>query len=164
MSDDAKTVSDTGTSYRDTGIFRHQTYDRTFPEILADLHKPIPPRLLDTKRQGGTDLTFIPWHQAVRLMDLYAPGWEGEITNVQMFSAPDKNGDRADLVAVTYRVTINCLDPTADMPMKICRESTGFELFTKQSFGDPFSNAESMAKRRAFAQFGLGLHLYRKEI
>ena len=145
-----------------TGPFSKIT-PRPLQAIMADLHKPVPRRLTESKVQGGTEITFIPWHQACRLMDLYAPGWSGTVKSIQVVTAPDKKGDRKDLVVITYRVSIPCTDDEGNLVI-IDRESTGWEDFTNQSWGDPFSNAESMAKRRAFAQFGLGQHLYRKEI
>lgn len=45
---------------------------------------------------------------------------------------------------------------------KISREASGTELLNCSSYGDPSSNAESMAFRRACAKFGLGLYLYNK--
>ena len=44
----------------------------------------------------------------------------------------------------------------------IYREATGTEELACSSYGDPSSNAESMAFRRAAARFGLGLYLYKK--
>jgi len=46
-----------------------------------------------------------------------------------------------------------------------CRaeEGEGLERLDLSSYGDPQSNAESMAFRRAAARFGLGLHLYEGE-
>lgn len=50
----------------------------------------------------------------------------------------------------------------------ISREATGTELLkqtdgeSELAYGDPSSNAESMAFRRAAAKFGLGLYLYSK--
>lgn len=143
--------------------FPYEPGERSLPEILSDLSKPVPTRLLESKRQGGAELTFIPWHQCIRLMDLYAPGWEGRVKEVALVTGLDKDGNRCDLVRVTYQVMI-VYKGKGGFTETVIRESTGFERFDKQSFGDPFSNAESMAKRRAFAQFGLGLHLYRGEV
>jgi hypothetical protein len=44
----------------------------------------------------------------------------------------------------------------------IYREATGQEEGDCGSYGDPSSNAESMALRRAAAKFGLALYLYDK--
>jgi hypothetical protein len=48
----------------------------------------------------------------------------------------------------------------------VYREATGTEEEPdddQQMYGDPSSNAESMALRRAAAKFGLGLYLYNKK-
>ncbi|MGC9506191.1 hypothetical protein [Baaleninema sp.] len=50
--------------------------------------------------------------------------------------------------------------PTADG--MVVRHATGTEELNCNSYGDPSSNAESMAFRRAAAKFGLGLYLYQK--
>jgi len=44
----------------------------------------------------------------------------------------------------------------------VYREATGTESLDCNSYGDPSSNAESMAFRRCCARFGLGLYLYQK--
>jgi hypothetical protein len=72
---------------------------------------------------------------------------------------------------VVYELTI----PTVDGP--VTRSATGTELLKEEVFdketkekvirelayGDPSSNAESQAFRRAAARFGLGLYLYEKD-
>jgi len=60
-------------------------------------------------------------------------------------------------VFLTVRVTITCDDGT------VYREATGNESEDLDSYGDPFSNAESMALRRALAKFGLALYLYDRD-
>ena len=57
---------------------------------------------------------------------------------------------------VTVRISIPCLEGT------VMREATGIEPLDVKGYGDPSSNAESMALRRAAAKFGLGLYLYEK--
>jgi mRNA interferase HigB len=42
----------------------------------------------------------------------------------------------------------------------VWREATGYEPLNVKGYGDPTSNAESMALRRAAAKFGLCLYLY----
>jgi hypothetical protein len=120
---------------------------RSIQDIVADLEKPIAPRHLSTRKHGGKDLTYIAWHNAERYLDLYAAGWCKEIKEVHNI---------AGKVAMTVRITIPCLDGT------VYREATGYEEEQTNSFGDPFSNAESMALRRAAANFGLGRYLYDK--
>ena len=126
----------------------HLAYGRPLTEILADLAKPVPQRFLAQRRQGGTLLTYIPWHHVNRLLDYFAPGWEGEVTKIMTTS------DRAFVV---YKLTLHAAEGS------FSREATGTELLKCSSYGDPSSNAESMAFRRAAARFGLGLGLYQKD-
>ena len=55
---------------------------------------------------------------------------------------------------MTVRITIHAREGA------FYRDETGLERLDVDSYGDPQSNAESMAFRRAAARFGLGLHLY----
>lgn len=123
-------------------------YARPLTEILADLARPVPKRFLAQRKQGGQNLTYIPWHNVNRLLDYYAPGWEGEVTKIVTTN---------DRVFVTYKLTIHTAEGA------FSREATGTELLNCSSYGDPTSNAESMAFRRAAARFGLGLGLYQKD-
>lgn len=127
---------------------QHLRYARPLTEILADLAKPLPQRFLATRRQGRTELIYIPWHHVNRLLDFFAPGWEGEVTKIVTTN---------ERVFVTYRLTIHAEEGA------FSREATGTELMNCSSYGDPTSNAESMAFRRAAARFGLGLGLYQKD-
>ncbi|WP_218080881.1 Rad52/Rad22 family DNA repair protein [Anthocerotibacter panamensis] len=129
---------------------------RLFAKIMADLAKPIPPRLIRTRQQDGATIPYIPWHTVNHLLDHYAPGWEGQITEV-CFSN--------DRIYVVYALTIHASD------CSVTRMATGTELLKgtdrqgkprEVAFGDPSSNAESQAFRRAAARFNLGLHLYEK--
>jgi len=136
----------------------HKEYRRPIQEILTDLAKPIPPRLLAQRKQGGVMLTYIPWYFVVRLLDYYTPGWQGQVISITPTS---------DRIFLVYRLTLQAAEG------KFTREATGTELLKEWSqkkqelrelaFGDPSSNAESMAFRRAAAKFGLGLSLYEKE-
>ena len=126
----------------------HLTFARPLAEILTDLAKPVPKRFLAQRKQGGQNLTYIPWHHVNRLLDYFAPGWEGEVTKIVCTS---------DRVFVTYCLTLHAAEGV------FSREATGTELLNCSSYGDPTSNAESMAFRRAAARFGLGLGLYQKD-
>lgn len=122
-------------------------------QIQEVLSRPLPAQLLSTRRQGGKEIPYLAWHTVVKILDKYAPGWSWEICRMGM------TGDRLFLVG---RLTV----PTSDG--HICREATGTELLKRNdddgeselAYGDPSSNAESMAFRRAAAKFGLGLYLY----
>lgn len=127
---------------------QHMPYARPLTEILTDLAKPVPQRFLAQRKQGGQQLTYIPWHNANKLLDYYAPGWEGQVSSITPTS---------DRVFVVYRLTIHAAEGA------FSREATGTELLNCSSYGDPTSNAESMAFRRAAARFGLGLGLYHKD-
>ncbi len=121
---------------------------RSINDIIADLSKPIPDRLLKTKTISGQKIRFLPWHTAVRFLDLYAPGWNFEIRHV--------TGIGGKLVLVS-RISIPCAEGV------VFREASGQEDEDVENFGDPSSNAESMSLRRAAAKFGLGLSLYDKK-
>lgn len=142
-------------------------------QIIAALSRPLPESMLDTKKKGGKQITFIPWYVANRILDKYAPGWNWSIQKVELSS---------DRIFVVGRLSI----PTAEG--LVYREASGTELLKDEkqiwlgekpnqqplkddlgriltelkelAYGDPSSNAESMAFRRAAARFGLGLYLY----
>ncbi|HEX8266934.1 MAG TPA: Rad52/Rad22 family DNA repair protein [Pyrinomonadaceae bacterium] len=118
---------------------------RSIRDIIKDLRKPISPRHLRTRKQGGKELTYISWHDAIKYLDHYAPGWCYEVRNVASI------GGR---LVITVRISIPCSEGM------VWREATGQEEEDTNSFGDPSSNAESMALRRACTKFGLGLYLY----
>jgi len=120
--------------------------ERTLAEIITDLSKPLPAQLLRTRRQGGRNITYSPWHTVNRLLDQWAPGWEGRVETVTI---TDKR------IFVVYSLTIHASDGL------FTRQATGTELLDCQ-FADPSSGAESMAFRRAAARFGLGLYLYNR--
>lgn len=119
---------------------------RSINEIIHDLHKPIHPRHLKTRRQGGKEITYITWYDAAKYLDLYAPAWNHEIRSIQQI---------AGKVVITVRISV----PTSEGI--VYREATGSEDDDHDSYGDAFSNAESMALRRCAAKYGLGQHLYR---
>ena len=120
---------------------------RSINEIVNDLHKPINPRHLKTRWQGGKELTYIAWYDAAKYLDLYAPGWNYEVRSIQQI---------AGKIVLTVRITV----PAAEG--MIYREATGCEDEDVDSYGNAFTNAESTALRRAASKFGLGLHLYAK--
>jgi len=120
---------------------------RRITAIVADLSKPVNSQRLKQRRQGGKSLTYLPWYEAVRYLNHYAAGWTYEIRSVS---------ELRDMYVVTVRITI----PSSEGP--IWREATGIEPFDVMGYGDPVSNAASMALRRAAAHFGLALSLYDK--
>ena len=120
---------------------------RSIREIVKDLSKPVAKRHLRTRKQGGKELTYISWYDAVKYLDHYAPGWNYEVR------AMNSVGGK---LILTIRLSIPCLEGI------VYREATGQEEEETTSYGDSSSNAESMALRRAAAKFGLGLYLYDK--
>ncbi|MFN0118873.1 MAG: Rad52/Rad22 family DNA repair protein [Blastocatellia bacterium] len=120
---------------------------RSIRDIIADLSKPCAKERLKTRKQGKNTLTYLPWYQAVRYLDKYAAGWSYEVRDIKTLG---------ENCVVIVRVLIPCAEGV------IWREATGIEPLTVIGYGDPASNAESMALRRAAAKFGLGLYLYDK--
>lgn len=123
----------------------NQSQKRSIAEIVQILSRPLPAECLAARKQGGKVLTYIPWHVVNRILDKYCPGWEGRIESVITTQ---------DRIFVVYSITIHAVDGS------FTRTATGTELLACGSYGDPSSNAESQAFRRAAARFGLGLHLY----
>lgn len=118
---------------------------RSIREIVKDLSKPIAQKHLRKRRQGGKEITYLAWHDAVKYLDHFAPGWCYEIRSINSI---------AGKLILTVRLSIPSLEGM------IYREATGQEDEDLDSYGDSSSNSESMALRRASAKFGLGLALY----
>jgi hypothetical protein len=106
---------------------------RSIEDIIADLSRPVNPRRLRTRKQGGKQITYLPWYQAVKYLDHYAPGWSYEVQAVTAVG---------DAVAITVRISIPCAEGIVWRVV--------VQVF----------DAESMALRRAAAKFGLCLYLY----
>jgi hypothetical protein len=135
-----------------TGLPKGQQDLRSINDIIADLSKPIKARHLRQKVRAGQRLDFIPWYHAIKYLDLYAPGWSYAVRSVTW--------NTEGRLVLTVRMTIPCLEGA------VYRDATGTEEEPEEGermYGDPSSNAESMALRRAAAKFGLGLYLYNKE-
>jgi len=118
---------------------------RSIRDIVKDLSKPVAKRHLRHRKQGGKELTYIAWHDAVKYLDHYAPGWCYEVRSIDSI---------AGKLILTIRLSVPCAEGI------VYREATGQEDENTDSWGDPSSNAESMALRRSAAKFGLGLYLY----
>lgn len=127
----------------------YKTPRRPIAEILADLSKPIPAKYLDTRKQGNTTLTYVPWYNAVKLLDRVTGGhWDYTVGNIHTTS---------ERIFLTARITVHAAEGAFH------REATGTELLNCGSYGDPSSNCESMALRRCAAKLGLALYLYDKD-
>ena len=123
---------------------------RPIKDIIGDLSKPVNPKRLKTKpaTKTGGQLTYLPWYQAVRYLDNYAPGWRYEIRSVAQVG---------DNLVMTVRITVPCAEG------EVWREASALEkIEDSKRYGDAATNAESAALRRAAAKFGLCLNLYDK--
>jgi hypothetical protein len=123
--------------------------ERTIQQIVADLTEPVAASDIKTRPQGGSNIHYIEWHTACQYLDKYAAGWSWQIESVEQI---DKS------VVVHGSLAI----PSAS---GLCvRHATGVEDVASKGYGDPFSNASAMAFKRAAAMFGLGRHLYSKDV
>jgi hypothetical protein len=121
---------------------------RSIKDIIEDLSKPVNPQRLKTRTQGGREITYIPWYQAVRYLDKYAPGWRCEIRSINQVG---------ENLVMVVRLVIPCSEG------EVWREASALEkIEDPKRFGDAATNAESAALRRAAAKFGLCLNLYDK--
>lgn len=124
-------------------------------EILEALRSPINPRWIRTKpiyknKKPVGSVEFISWYDLCDLLDDICglDGWEWLVCDCKVV------GDRLTL---TGSLTINGEDKS------LTRQATGSELISCSGYGDPSSNAEAMAFRRACAKFGLARDMWRKE-
>ncbi len=118
---------------------------RSIREIVKDLSKPIAQKHLRKRRQGGKEITYLAWHDAVKYLDHFAPGWCYEIRSIESV---------AGKLILIVRLSV----PSSEGV--VYREATGQEDEDLESYGNSSSNSESMALRRAASKFGLGLYLY----
>ncbi len=132
--------------FEETENFVEGKYElRSIRQITADLSKPVAKRHLRLRKQGGKEIKYLAWHDAIKYLDHYASGWNYEIRSI------DSVGGK---LILTVRLSIPCAEGI------VYREATGQEDEDKETYGDSSSNAESMALRRAASKFGLGLYLY----
>ena len=119
---------------------------------LQDIKRELYQRHPDKEKvfkKGGANLTYIPWHEAVRVLDKATGAfWDYGIKDIKAFG---------DQVVVVVYVTVHAIE--GDFRI----EGQGSEDAKVRGYGDAFSNAESMAYRRACAKLGLGLYLYKKD-
>ncbi len=121
-----------------------ETYGRPLSLILADLRRPIPAHIVHTRQQSGRRVKYLTMQDTIAILDQYAPGWEGTITNI--YSTRDR-------IYIAYRITLHAKEG------KFSRESTGSCTMEPNQPADPSTTAESAALRSAAAKFGLALYL-----
>jgi Rad52/22 family double-strand break repair protein len=124
---------------------------RSITAIVAELSRPLPDICVAMKTVKGTQIRYLHWQTVARLLDAYAPGWNGEVTRLEQHGAT---------LRVTYRVYIPCDEGV------VWREATGeddeWEATEETRYGNPSANAQANAFKRAAALFGVGQWLYDK--
>ncbi|KAJ7979712.1 Cobalt ion-binding protein [Quillaja saponaria] len=84
--DDGKKVGVPNSNYvvpLDKSFASTTCINRPLSEILRDLNKRIPDKIIKTQAQvDHSTTTLIPWYHANRMLSFYAPGWCGEIRDV----------------------------------------------------------------------------------
>ena len=121
-----------------------EKYGRPLADILTDLRRPIPGHIVHTRQLGGRRVKYLTMQDTIAILDQYAPGWEGAITNIYA---------TRDRIFMVYRITIHAEEGT------FSREATGSSTLDAGAQGDPNAAAESSALRNAAAKFGLALYL-----
>lgn len=113
-------------------------------DLERALAEPFPAALVQQKRKGGSNISFVPWHvYASRLNDLVGPGWSiGELTMREV------GGKLVTSLPLTILGTT--------------RVNVGSEDEEKDDFGDACTNSWAQAFKRSCALFGLGLSMYDK--
>ena len=122
---------------------------RQWQDICSDLAQPIPARLIEQKKQGGARIDFCPWYRTQKILNHYTRGhWEWHCA---------LDSSVPGLLIARGTLTIHAADASYS------RMATGNEVTDNdRMYGDPASNAEAQAFKRACARFGLGLHMYDK--
>ena len=124
---------------------------RPISAIIADLSRPLPAACVATKTVKGQALSYLHWQTVARLLDTYAPGWQGEITRLEI---------QGQVCRVTYRLHLPCAEGV------VWREASGeddeWEADESTRYGNPSANAQANAFKRAAALFGCGQWLYDK--
>lgn len=129
----------------------HEQFLKPLRAIVDALARPIPPRLISqkkvpTKKGGSYSADFVHHATICDLLDYHAPGWAW---NVCLF-------DTAGKLYVVGTLTLVGTDGTQ------ARDGIGNADDDLDGYGDPSSNAEAQALRRAAMAHGLGRALWRK--
>jgi hypothetical protein len=132
MSDSTAAASPESTTNETADILRGP---RPIAKVLADLRKLIPNRLLKQKpATGGRNaqmLTYCPWYRVQRILNHYTGGCCSYEVRERTVTGQH--------VLMTVRITIHAEEG------EFVRDGTGLERLDVSSYGDPQSNAESMA-------------------
>ena len=125
-------------------------------EIIDTLKEPVNSRLIshkkvENKKTGEISyIDYISWFDYCNLLDerIGLGRWEWGIVSITTTN---------NRLFITGKLTIHSDD------CSLSQMATGTEILHCSSYGDPSSNAEAMALRRACAKFGLARNLWRKE-
>jgi hypothetical protein len=106
-------------------------------------------RYYATKDTGKFKATYLPWYSLCDILDEVTEGlWEWSLT-------ASREGERTVIVG-----NLTIIDENGQ---RLSKSATGNENDCISSYGDPVSNAEAMAFRRACSKFGIGRELWKKE-
>jgi hypothetical protein len=127
-----------------------------FGAIVRALSQPLEPKYLSIKEVQGVKMPYVSWHVVTAILDRIAVDWDYALEPYQVVPLDIHSGGfvvcRATVIIAGRR---RMGQGNAALISKQAGEG-------KRSYGDPFSNSESMALRRAAAKFGLGRYLYNK--
>lgn len=128
-------------------------------KTIEILSRHVPDGVSKSRRvPGGGTARYIPWAKVCEILDKYAPGWDWEVTIVHSTS---------DRLFVTGVLTLCCADGTVrrsgsgtELLKELTTDRATGEIMEREiSYGDPISNAEAQAFRKAAKKFGLGKDL-----
>ncbi len=129
-------------------------------QIIEALSRPLPTGLTEKlKDKGNAD--YLPWYRANKILDKYAPGWEWEVQSTNF--TEDRIFITGCLIIPTkHGLVKRCATGTEELKRTVWDKKANQYVAKEIAYGDPSSNAESMAFRRCAARFGLALYLYDK--
>lgn len=135
--------------------------ERTWDEIHADLRRRLADKYIHRLKAPGSP-RYIEWTTAHNVLDYYAPGWSKEVTHIVQSEGR---------LVVAVRLTIPCRDGDVTFSSTGSENTTYVDKKTYdansdlyptrfEGYGEPCTNAEQQAFKRAAAQAGVGYHLY----
>lgn len=136
----------------------HKVGQLSLFEIQKLLKRPVPEGFLKKLGKNKGYSSFLPWYRTVAVLDKYVLGWEWKIISVQYTE---------DKVHLIGRLTIPASDGVFSRDAIAEENLKRFDPDTGEikdiAYGDPVSNADSKAFRKAAAKFGLLLSNYEKD-
>lgn len=134
---------------------------------IEELKKPLDPRHVASRSQGGGQVSYIEgWHAIAEANRIFGfDGWTRETLDVQQLGEPYQNAKGNNVVSYRAKVRIAV---RADNGPSIIREGCGFGQGIDRDLGQAHESAlkeaETDAMKRALMTFGnpFGLALYDK--